>query len=98
MGGTAFHKFLEAQPAPDDEDEEWDREYKRQLFFWAAEKIRGEFQHATWQAFWQTAVESRPGKQVAENLGMSLGAVYIAKSRAVSRLRLRLRIEEVAEG
>ena len=41
----------------------------------------------TWQAFWQTAVEGKQGKDVARRLGMTIGAVYIAKSRVLSRIK-----------
>ena len=54
---------------------------------YAAEQVRREVQQSTWQAFWKTAVEGRPGKQVADQLGMSLAAVYLAKSRVIARLK-----------
>ena len=67
--------------------DEWEREYQQSLFSWAAEKVRPQVQPATWQAFWQTAVEGKTGQEVARTLGLSLGAVYIAKSRVMVRLR-----------
>ena len=54
---------------------------------WAAEQVRGHFQETTWRAFWMTAVEGRPAPEVAAELGLSVGAVYIAKSRVLARLR-----------
>jgi RNA polymerase sigma-70 factor (ECF subfamily) len=44
-------------------------------------------QPATWQAFWQTAVEDCPAAQVAQALAMSVGAVYTAKSRVLERIK-----------
>jgi len=44
-------------------------------------------QETTWQAFWRTAVEQQDGKAVAESLGLSLGALYVAKSRVIARLK-----------
>ncbi len=78
---------LLAEPAPDDEVELWEQEYRQRLFDWAADQVRGQFQDATWQAFWRTAVEGQPARQAAEALGMSVGAVYIAKSRVLARLK-----------
>jgi RNA polymerase sigma-70 factor (ECF subfamily) len=49
--------------------------------------VRGEFEPRTWQAFWKTAVDGRPVKDVADELGMSPGAVRVAKSRVLHRLR-----------
>ena len=37
--------------------------------------------------FWKTAVEGKPGKEVAKLLGMSVAAVYLAKSRVVARFQ-----------
>jgi RNA polymerase sigma-70 factor (ECF subfamily) len=88
-GETAVQKFLEAQPAPD-EEANWDQEYDRRLLHWAAKQIRGEFKESTWQAFWETAVEECPGKEVAERLGLSVGAVYIARSRVLARLKEKI--------
>ena len=51
------------------------------------ELVRAEFEDRTWQAFWQTAVEERPTREVADGLGMSPTAVRIAKSRVRRRLR-----------
>ncbi len=57
--------------------------------------MKSEFKEATWRAFWQTAVENQPAKQVAEALGVSVGAIYIAKSRVLARLRQK--IQEVLD-
>lgn len=87
-GDTTAQNLLEEQPAPPDDPEAlWDREYEQRLFAWAAEQIRGGFEEKTWRAFWQTAVEGQSAGRVAEALGMSVGAVYIAKSRVLARLR-----------
>jgi len=84
-GDTATQGLLGDLPAP--EEEQWERDYERRVFVWAAEQVRAEFREATWQAFWQTAVEGRPAAEVAEALAMSVGAVYIAKSRVQARLK-----------
>ena len=64
----------------------------RGLFDRALELIRGEFEDRTWQAFWLTAVEDRPTGEVAAELAMTSGAVRVAKSRVLRRLR-----EEMSE-
>jgi RNA polymerase sigma factor (sigma-70 family) len=85
-GLTTGHEFFMAQ-ANLEPDAKWDREYRRRLFEWACGEIRSEFEVSSWQAFWQTAVEGRSGASVAASLGLSVGAVYVAKSRVVARLR-----------
>ena len=84
--------LLEGRPAPAEEEQTiWEQEYDRQLFVRAAETVRPEFTEATWRAFWQVAVEGRSRAAVAAELGMTLGAVYIAKSRVLKRLKEQTR-------
>lgn len=84
-GDTGAHEMLEQHAAPD--EDVWEREYQQRLFAWAADQIRGEFQDTTWQAFWQTAAEGKSAKEVAMALGMTVAAVYLAKSRVLARLK-----------
>jgi len=84
-GDTAVQAVLNDQPVP--EESQWEEEYQQQLFALAADRVRGEFEVTTWRAFWQVAVEGRSAKETAAALGTSVGAVYIAKSRVLARLR-----------
>jgi RNA polymerase sigma-70 factor, ECF subfamily len=52
--------------------------------------IRQDFQPQTWQAFWQTVVENRSASEVAEQLGLTPGAVRQAKFRVLCRLQSEL--------
>jgi RNA polymerase sigma-70 factor, ECF subfamily len=54
------------------------------------ELVRGEFEERTWLAFWRVTAEEKPPAVVAEELGMTLQAVYKAKSRVLCRLRQEL--------
>lgn len=56
----------------------------------ALESIRGEFHARTWQAFWEVVVEGRVAADVAADLDMQPGAVRVAKSRVLLRLRKEL--------
>jgi RNA polymerase sigma-70 factor (ECF subfamily) len=87
-GSTSVQELLEAQPAGDSAAAAvFESEYRWRLFEWAAEEIRGEFAASTWQAFWRTAVEGRSPAAVASELGLSVGALYVARSRVLARLR-----------
>jgi RNA polymerase sigma-70 factor (ECF subfamily) len=57
------------------------------LYRRAVELIRGEFSEQHFQAFWQVVVEERSPTDVAAELGMTVNAVYSAKSRILRRLR-----------
>jgi RNA polymerase sigma-70 factor (ECF subfamily) len=87
-------EFLEAQPASEADSAVFDLEYRRQVFAVAAQRARVHFQEATWQAFWRTGVEGRDVAAVAAELGLSPGALYVARSRVMARLRQEIdRIE-----
>jgi len=87
IGGTEALKLIEQQPADDDEDAFVEREHRKCLFDWAVRQVRCDFQKPTWQAFWQTSVEGKDTKEVADSLGITVGAVYIARSRVLARLK-----------
>jgi RNA polymerase sigma-70 factor (ECF subfamily) len=61
--------------------------YRRNLLRWAAEQIKPDFKEASWNSFWLTAVEGQKPESVAEQLEVSVGSVYAAKFRIVSRIR-----------
>jgi RNA polymerase sigma-70 factor (ECF subfamily) len=94
-GDSVVLDRAEAIPAPDDEVRIWQEEYERRVFAWASEQVRARVDPSTWQAFWQTAVEGQSGEQTAAALGLTPGAVYVAKSRVMARLRAF--VEEIEE-
>jgi RNA polymerase sigma-70 factor (ECF subfamily) len=75
---------------PDGAEAWWEADYQRHLFAQAARLMQNEFQEATWKACWGLVVEGKSGAEVAAELGLSLDAVYAAKSRVLRRLRLEL--------
>ncbi len=65
-------------------------EYRRQLMFQALESVKGDYQEKTWRAFVEHGLSGRLAAAVATELQMSEGAVYVAKSRILARLRQEL--------
>lgn len=86
-GDSGAHARLEEVPSEPDEDADWDKEYEQKVFLWAAERVKKEFRPNTWEAFWATAVNGEDPAMVGQRLGLSPGAVYVAKSRVLARLR-----------
>ena len=89
VGGTTMQMKLmqlpDAEACPRCQDQEL-REI-RQIYHRALAIVRDEFEVTTWQAFWRVVVDGRAAVDVAADLSVSTNAVYIAKSRVLSRLR-----------
>ncbi len=92
VGGSSARDRLGQLPAPPpaEDNPPPDDAAEHTLFARALDRIRGEFEERTWAAFWRTAVEGRRPKDVAADLAMSPGAVRVAKSRVLHRLREEL--------
>lgn len=90
-GGTDANKKLqELSTFLPDADDGSDLVESRRLRSRALELLRGEFKASTWQAFWRAAVEGDSPADVAEDLGLSVWAVYKARSRVLRRLNQEL--------
>ena len=95
-GTDEVQRQLEEHPAPAEEAAFWDRECQERLLAHAFDRVRPTFRPLTWQAFWQTAIENRTIPEAAAALGLSAGAVYIARSRVLARVRRE--IQRLQEG
>jgi RNA polymerase sigma-70 factor (ECF subfamily) len=70
----------------------WNEEHDRHVLNCLLGMMEIEFEPATMQAFRRVALEGATGVEAAGELGLSVAAVYTARSRVLRRLR------EVAEG
>lgn len=91
-GGTTFQQQLQEIPLGDAAGEQSEppgpsEEETGGVFRRALEQVRCEFAEKTWQAFWGVTIDGRSAADVAAALGLSAGAVYVAKSRVLRRLR-----------
>ena len=86
-GDTATNRMLDLQPAAADESDSWELEYQRRVASLAMGRIKNEFQDNTWEAFRLTAIDGLAAGDAAGRVGMSPGAVYVAKSRVLARLK-----------
>lgn len=89
VGGTEARIRIEAVCASDrrgDDDGDW----RRWAFQWAASQVRDEVTPVAWNAFWRSAVQQVPAAEIAEQLEMSVGAVYTTKCRVLAKIRRRV--------
>jgi RNA polymerase sigma-70 factor, ECF subfamily len=90
-GGTTAQQ--KAQQLPDNyEDSAIDQPIGEQDPMWARvlALVESEFEPRTWKAFWRVVVDVQRPAEVAEELGMTVAAVYQAKARVLRALRNQL--------
>lgn len=94
-GDSEIVRMLHEVPAASaDSSEFFMREYRRELFRWAAERVREQVSERHWMVFWLTSVEDRPISEVAAEFEMSVGSIYITRSRITKRIRETVRSHE----
>lgn len=68
-------------------DEAYQFEIRRAIFHRASERVRARISQTTWEAFQATAIEDAPIATVSLRLGISIGSIYVARSRVMKLLR-----------
>lgn len=89
-GGTEAQLRISQTPTQPIDDESIEEQIEGELFLRAMDIIRRDFQEHTFQAFWRTVVDGISPREVAKELSMTSGAVRVAKSRILNRLRREL--------
>lgn len=92
-GGSGATAALQQISDPDSAlNRQWDEEHDRYVLDCLLDLIEEEFEPLTLKAFRRLALDGVRGAEVAQELGLSVAAAYVAKSRVLQRIR------EVAEG
>lgn len=81
-----------------DATREFELEYRRELFWLAADKVRSQVKPSTWEAFRLTAIESQSVTKTARQLGMKEGTVLVSRCRVLARLRAAVTELETQSG
>ena len=85
VGGSDFQQRLQEVPqAESDEDE---AVFEQMALRQALDLVEKEVEAHTWQAFWRVVINGQDTARVAAELKMTPGAVRVAKSRVLRRLR-----------
>ena len=88
VGGTDWVALLENVAHPPSEAVL--QKYQHELIVWAAGQIRQEFLETSWRAFWSTVIDGRSVDEVAKELGVTPGSIYMSRSRIMSRIKLKV--------
>jgi len=84
-GGGLVLEALD-NPRAVEADVEWSAEFNAQILRAALDRVRPLFGTATWAAFASVWLENRSAAETASALGVTLEAVYVAKSKVLKRL------------
>ncbi|MBX7103662.1 MAG: sigma-70 family RNA polymerase sigma factor [Gemmataceae bacterium] len=86
-GDSAAIDALAQVEARDDLAERLQATFDHEILEQAYREVQGRVEERTWQAFLCTAVQGISGADTAKRLGMSVGAVFVAKSSVLAMLR-----------
>ena len=88
QGGSGATAALQQIADPDSElNRQWDEEHDRYVLDCLLDMVEEEFEPTTLRAFRRLALDGVSGADVAQELGLSVAAVYVAKSRVLARIR-----------
>jgi RNA polymerase sigma-70 factor (ECF subfamily) len=92
IGGNHLDHVLDQLEDPhSDLSRLWNHEHDQHVVRRCLELIEPEFAPSTWQAFRRVTLDGADVDAVAAGLGLTPNAVFIAKSRVLSRLRQEVR-------
>lgn len=83
-GDTEHQHALDRLQAPDAVDEltdEMESQHQRDLLAAACENVRPRVRPGTWQAWKLTSIDQAPAASAAATLSVSIGTIYVARSR-----------------
>ena len=95
FGGSSIRRWIEQVPDQYSRDSGSSSEFERLMA--ALATVQADVESRTWQAFWLVTIEGWTAREAAGRLAMSRGAVYVAKSRVLRRLRDELDAVRVSE-
>lgn len=88
VGGSDLVAVL--QNIEEKPDEQRVREYQHELVVWAADQVRHEFLETSWRAFRATVIDGRSVDEVASELDVTAGSIYMSRSRIMARIRKKV--------
>ncbi len=94
-GTTSAAMLLASHPEPEATASEILVEARKEIVRWAAVQVRAEFSDEIWKLFQLTAIDGVAIADVAQSSGRSVGSIYIARFRVVTRLKEK--IQEVSQ-
>ena len=86
-GNGAIAAFREIADPDSQMNRQWDEEHDWYVLHCLLDLVQEDFEPLTLQAFRRLALDGVSGAEAAQELGLSVAAVYVAKSRVLQRIR-----------
>ncbi len=87
-----FRAILDSRAALDDLRARMEDAFDRELLEVAMRRVEKRVKPANWRAFQLTVIERRPGAEAAQELGLTVARVFMAKHRVQRMLEEEVRI------
>lgn len=87
-GATDFHNMLKELEDPQSQlSGQWNQQHNEHVLRSVLRMLRNEFEQRTLHAFELVVMQGKTTKEAADALQMSVGAIYVARSRVLRRVR-----------
>jgi len=96
-GDTNVRRALESVAARDDLVGRLEAEFDRELLDTASAQVQLRVDPKTWNAFALTAIDGLSGAEAAEQLGMKVASIYVAKGRVQKMLQDEIKTLDLEE-
>jgi RNA polymerase sigma-70 factor (ECF subfamily) len=87
VGGSSAHEQRQNLPDPKEERPGEESVDRAAILRMACQNIQRLVSKDQWRAFYETTLLERSGREVADEMGMNVGAVHTAKCRVQRRIR-----------
>ena len=87
IGGSDFHNSLQQISSSQDPEQAWDHEHQTTVLRFLMNQVAPHFESRTLQIFRALTSDEKQAPEVAAELGISLGSVYVARSRVLRKMR-----------
>jgi len=84
--------FVLQQISDRNADSDWNEVFCQEVLRSACERVRPNFESATWLSFEMTWLNNQPAAEVALLLGLPIHTVYVNKSRVLKQLEAEVRV------
>ena len=86
-GSSMFQQLNQLEDESSESSRIWNEQHDREVIAKLIELVRPTFQATTWEVFHRQMFDGQSPDQVAAELGMPLGSVYMARHRVLNALR-----------